>query len=183
MRNEAANYYLRLLGAWCGSFRFSVTDHRALRASNAKRLTIAWMGMMSRLTGASVMSTTLSRAGGDGRTFNHTTRVTKWGVTVLDSHELIRVAEDGQRVHMTGEQSHGPFNKMPYEAPGKIDELASGAEYIIPWLGSTMVQRTRILEDGMKLELTQKTDFSFASVTLIRQAPAQTSWQNREPRA
>lgn len=170
--SAASRYYLSLLGAWRGSFTFELTSRAALRASKASKFAIEWMGTMSRLTGASVMSTTLTKANESGRSFNHTTRVAKWGVTVFSSAEVIEVADDGRSLHMSGEQGYGPFGNTPYACPGTIDEASTGAEYVIPWLGTTMVQRTRILDEGRTLELTQKTDFSFARVLLLRQPSA-----------
>lgn len=167
--SAASRYYGRLLGAWSGPFTFALTNRVALRNSGAPRFTIEGMALLARVTGRSVLSTTLRRGDDEGRLFIHTTRLSKWGITAFESQEEISIDPDGRSLRMAGEMGFGG-SRSPYESLGEIAEDAEGATYRIPWLGVMMIQATRIHDDARELELTQTTDFSFGRVRLVRQA-------------
>jgi hypothetical protein len=161
-RPPARKYYESLVDAWSGRFTFEVTDWRGGGRGAAQ---VKAMGAMSRVIGPAWIATTLAREGDD---FRHTTEVSKWGITVLETTELIVLAGDGRSFSMKGEQ-RAPFAaREPYEASGEIDESGTRATYRIPWSGVEMVQRTHIVDDGRGLELEQLTPFSRAYVVLRR---------------
>jgi len=153
-------YYASLVGAWAGVFTFAVTDVAELAklpwSARALVRSSSWASPMR-------FSTTLE---GEGRHFVHTTRVVALGVTAYTTDERIVLADDGTTLRMEGVQKMTLGRTTSYVAKGRIAEDASGATYEIPWLGVTLVQRTRI-EEG-KLRLTQETPFSRAEVVLAR---------------
>lgn len=158
----ARRYYESLTDAWSGRFTIAVTDWRGGgRGAGAPKAMAAAM----RLVGPALMETTLAAEGDD---FVHTTRVSKWGVTLLETRERIVLAGDGTSLAMTGEQRARFGASEPYEAEGEIDETATRATYRIPWAGVELVQRTRIVDGGAGLELEQLTPFSRAFVVLRR---------------
>lgn len=115
------------------------------------------------LVGAMWIQTTL--AGGD-RSYRHTTRVRAWGVEAFTTEEHIELSDDGRTLRMSGVQRLRLGRPEAYEATGSIDETATRATYELTWLGGPLVQRTRIVSEG--LELTQDTAWSHAEVLLIR---------------
>lgn len=161
MRNSPAlRYYGSLEGHWSGELRFEVTDWRG---GGKGAGSVKLMAALSRLVGPARIATTLA-AEGDG--FLHTTRVTKWGTTLVETSELILPAEDGRSFVMRGEQRALGARPESYEATGTIADDAGGATYRIPWAGVEMIQRTRIVTEGLELE--QVTPFSRARVLLRR---------------
>lgn len=160
--SPALRYYRRHVGSWSGRFGFRVTSWRALAGAGvATMLLIGPMALLTRIFGPSTMST---RVEAIGRDFRHTTRVSKWGVTLYETEETIAIDEDGRTVRLAGTQGTRFGRPVPYEATAEIDDGAMGAVYRIPWMGVGLVQRTRIVPDG--LELVQETPWSHASVVL-----------------
>lgn len=155
-------YYEALIGHWLGALSFRTTR---FRGGGAQALPVKLAGALSPLLGGVVMKTTLEPAGDD---FVHTTRVEKWGRPLLRSEERIVLESDGRSIRMHGEMQELGRGHAQYEATGTIAEAADGAEYRIPWLGTAMVQTTRVTAVGLELE--QTTPFSFARVLLQRQA-------------
>jgi len=162
-------YYGALVAAWEGRLAFAMTDWGALRAAaiplGAK---LAWMamGVVSRVLGDLRMATTLSR-GANGE-WSHTTLVSKWGIVALETEERITLAPDGRSLVMKGEMRAWPRLGAPerYDSDGEIDESATRATYRVPMLGAPLVQRTRIVPEG--LELSQETPWSRSKVLLRR---------------
>lgn len=156
----ASRYYASLVGSWEGSFRVRITN----RAELSRLPMLTWLtGNAAHLSGAMWMQTTLE---GEGRSYRHTTRVRAWGVTSFTTEEDIELADDGRTLRMTGVQTPRFGKAERYDATGSIDEGATRATYEITWLGSPLVQRTRIVTEG--LELTQDTSWSHAEVLLAR---------------
>ena len=161
-RPPARKYYESLVDAWSGRFTFEVTDWRAGGKGAGQ---VKAMGAVSRVIGPAWIATTLAA---EGDHFRHTTKVSKWGITVLETTELIVLADDGRTFAMTGEQRAPLAAAEHYEARGEIDESGTRATYWIPWSGVEMVQRTHIVDDGRGLELEQVTPFSRSFVLLRR---------------
>ena len=165
----ALRYYRALVGAWSGRFTLTITDPRAFREGAAPWLTklgLAPVALVPRL-GVATMATTLQPQGdGDSPTFRHTTRVSRWGVTLFATDEVISLGDDGRSIHMSGSQRMGPGGAEPYESEGEVDEAATRATYRILWVGEPLVQRTAIVPEG--LELSQETRWSRAMVLLRR---------------
>jgi hypothetical protein len=156
----APRYYASLVGSWEGRFRIRITNRAELaRLPVLTRLT----GNAAHLAGAMWMQTTLE---GEGRSFRHTTRVSAWGLESFTTEETIELADDGRSLRMTGVQTPRFGKPEHYDASGSIDETATRATYEITWLGGPLVQRTRIIAEG--LELTQDTAWSHGEVLLER---------------
>jgi hypothetical protein len=156
----ASRYYVSLVGSWEGRFRVRITN----RAELARLPMLTWLtGNAAHLSGAMWMQTTLE---GEGRSFRHTTRVSAWGIESFTTEERIELADDGRSLRMTGTQTRRLARPGHYDAKGSIDEAATRATYELTWLGSPLVQRTRIVPEG--LELTQETAWSHAEVLLAR---------------
>jgi hypothetical protein len=156
----APRYYASLVGSWEGRFRVRVTSREELaRLPALTRL----VGNAAQLAGSMWMQTTLD---GEGRSFRHTTRVRAWGVEAFTTEENIELSDDGRSLRMTGTQTPRFGKPEHYDASGSVDETATRATYEITWLGCPLVQRTRIVPEG--LELTQDTAWSHAEVLLRR---------------
>ena len=84
----------------------------------------------------------------------------------MSSSERIDVQRGGDDVVMRGEQRVPLAGTTPFEATATIHEGATSATYRIPWEGVTMIQRTRIVPDGV--EIAQETPYSQARVLLVR---------------
>lgn len=169
--DPALRYYRALVGAWSGRFTLAITDARALRQGSAPWLAKLGLSPLALVPGlgAATMATTLGPEGAaEARSFRHTTRVSRWGVTLFETDELIVLGGDGRSLRMTGSQRMGPGGAERYESEGEIDEAATRATYRIPWAGESLVQRTHIVPEG--LELSQETRWSRAFV-LLRRAP------------
>jgi hypothetical protein len=160
-QGPALRYYGSLVGRWSGRFEMTVTSSSALRGA---AFPVRILATMIRLFGgAAQMHTTLAP---EGAGFRHTTRVTKWGVRVFVTEEVISLQGDGRGLRMKGEQRRRFGAAEGYEAHGEIDETATRATYHLRWAGAEMTQRTAIVEEG--LELTQETAWSRGYVLLRR---------------
>lgn len=156
----APRYYTSLVGAWEGRFRIRITSRPELaRLSLATR----FLANAAHLAGAMSMKTTLE---GAGRSFRHTTHVSAFGLEQFTTDETIELDSDGRTFRMSGVQRPRVGKPETYDAHGSIDETATRATYEITWLGCPLVQRTRIVPEG--LELTQDTAWSHAEVLLRR---------------
>jgi hypothetical protein len=156
----APRYYTSLVGAWEGRFRIRITSRPELA-----RLPLAtrFIGNAAHLAGAMSMKTTLD---GEGRSFRHTTHVSAFGLEQFTTDEAIELDSDGRTFRMSGVQRPRVGKPETYDAHGSIDETATRATYELTWLGCPLVQRTRIVTEG--LELTQDTSWSHGEVLLAR---------------
>ncbi|MBU6161102.1 MAG: hypothetical protein KGO50_08265 [Myxococcales bacterium] len=160
MTTLAAQYYDALIGSWSGHYQLVVTQPAALSKLPFRgRL----MGTMVRLDGNLTMSTTLQRVS-EG-IYEHTTRMSRWGLTIATSREFITVAPDGKQFVISGVQKM-PFGREPFEGIGTIDDDANGADYPLSWLGQPLRQRTRVQPDGVRI--VHETSWSRATVLLQR---------------
>lgn len=167
MMNEQAShrYYLANHGLWRGAFDFRVTDWGAFwraRVSLMDRLRVLSMWFLPKLIGAFRMETLL-----DYRSFGptenkvlHETRVVKWGMVMMDSHEVFQLDEDGTRVHITGKQWIWPNMWWPKPLEGSsatIDEAAEVGRYTFSWFGGKLRQQVEITDAGVTV--TQQMDW------------------------
>jgi len=155
-------YYRALEGQWSGTLTLTITDPVALRGYP---LSTRAMMTFSRLLGPVLMQTTLAAS---GAAYRHTTRVSRAGIPLFVTSEIISPGDDGRSLRMSGEQRTSIGAVERYDADGEVDDSATRATYRIPWLGAPLVQRTRIVDEG--LELTQETPWSRAEVLLRRAA-------------
>lgn len=168
--SPADRYYAALVGRYRGSFRFEIRDPERMQrelAGPGDRARVRAEATASRLLGPSTMRTTLA-FDPIRRVALHTTRVSRVGVTIAWTRETLELLDE-RRLRMFGHQRYAPlaWQKLPYEASGEIDDTGTQATYRTRWLGCELVQRTRIVPEG--LYLSQETGWSFGDVTLIRQ--------------
>lgn len=158
-------YYRALVGRWSGRFELRVTDSNALAR---QPLFTRLVGFTAGFGGRAKIATTLDEAAADR--FLHTTRVTRFGLTLLRSSETIALSSDGSSFIIEGWQRF-LWRHDPYRGEGQITADASGAHYPITWLGAPMTQTTRIQgpEGQPSLRLVQQTAWSAGEVLLKRQ--------------
>jgi hypothetical protein len=168
-RGPALRYYESLVGSWSGEYTFAVIDWGGVRSTGtlAQRLSVASMALMTKVAGPSRMATTLAEDE-PGRSFVHTTRVSKAGILLFETRETIAIADDGRSLRMAGRLRPVGGREEAYEAPGEIDDTATRATYRIPWFGVELLQRTKVEEDGRALALSQETPWLRAEVLLRR---------------
>jgi hypothetical protein len=160
MTTLAAQYYDALIGSWSGQYRLAVTQPAALATLPFR---VRLMGTLLRLDGNMTMSTTLQRVS-EGM-YEHTTRMSRFGLDIATSREMITVAPDGKRFVISGVQRM-PFGREPFEGLGTIDDDANGADYPISWLGQPLRQRTRVQPEGV--QIVHETSWCLATVLLKR---------------
>lgn len=162
----AVQYYAPLVGDWSGTLRMRVTDAAALRRCD--RRTRA-MGAFVRVHGRVTMATTLRRGPDDGAPprFEHTTRVSLWGLPILRSRETIAPTGD-RAAELRGVQRMPPGGAVAYRGVVEFADDAAAATYSLVWAGAPMIQRTQVVPEGLRL--TQETAWSFAEVLLRRRA-------------
>ncbi len=151
--SAARRYYERNIGSWSGHLTFRVTE------SLGAPFSVRMLGILTMLSRGAKMATTVEPR---GDAFFHTTKVSRLGIPFVTTEETITIEPDGKRVSMKGTQ-----NGEAYEATAEIDDDARAARYEIPWMGLTMIQSTKLLEEG-RLEVVQRTPFSRAEVVLVR---------------
>ncbi len=155
-QGPARRYYASLVGHWSGRLDLAITNAEAARAA-------PFIVRAAVRVGSFTMATTLHPSGHD---YVHTTRVSRLGITLMRSREVIAIDEDGRAIRMSGEQTRFMGPNEPYESTGEIDDSATRATYRIPWAGAPMTQRTRIVREGLELE--QETVWSRGTVLLRR---------------
>lgn len=161
--NAATTYYESLLGAWSGAFDFAITDEAALATCEHPTL-VRLTALLRNVAGKPTFATTLSREG-DG-VYLHTTRVTSLALPIYVTKETMTIAADGRSFTVAGEQAMPLGRAEPYAGEGEVEESGRGAEYRLPWMGVTLIQRTKIVTEG--LAIVQETPFSRGEVTLSR---------------
>ncbi len=160
-------YYRACEGHWSAPLELVITDWPAFRASGVSlvdRLRLLSMVLTARLFGPCRLETSVDATSGAARgEIVHTTRVTKWGVTLMRSTEWLALAANGRDVTMRAELRLIPAlwkaRPMP-AAPASVDEDATRASYRFAWLGTEMRQEAELSDDGTTVTLTQVTPFS-----------------------
>jgi len=159
-------YYRAVEGAWAAPLEFVVTDWRAFWAGPMgliDRLSLLAMLCTSRLFGAFLIETSVDATTATARDqVIHTTRVTKWGMTLLRSTETLSLSPNGRDLSMRIELRVWPTRwrvRAAPPAPATVDATAHHATYRFPWFGTEMRQRAERSADGSTVTLTQETDF------------------------
>ncbi|MEO8605370.1 MAG: hypothetical protein ABI629_22565, partial [bacterium] len=168
LEGEAPNaaYYRAVDGAWCGRFEFIVTDWRAFGAAPLgilDRLRLLSMVYGERLFGALRIETTVSASGAADAVVVHTTRVSKWGMTLMRSVDTLVLARNGRDLTMRIAMRLAPTlwrARVSPPSPASVDADGRCASYRFPWLGTEMRQRGERSRDGSTVTLTQETAFS-----------------------
>lgn len=154
----AHRYYDALCGAWEGTLTLSRTARGLSDAPPALRR-LAWFFAL----GPSVrMRTTLSRVDGG---YDHTTHLGTGPADVPWTAEHIDLT--GDRPVMRGVQ-RAFAGMVPYTAEAWIADAGDAATYEIPWAETVLIQNTRIVSEGLRLE--QETSWTRAHVLLRRRA-------------
>ncbi|MEQ1508482.1 MAG: hypothetical protein ABMB14_39995 [Myxococcota bacterium] len=165
-------YYRSMRGRWTGTFAFALTDPAALGASDlswVERSQVRWMAAVQRVIGPFRIDTTVDDA--QPAEVVHTTRVSKWGLTLFVGLERFVPEPNGRDGRVLGGWSARP--RWPWQrdqgygddARVRVDEDALGATYRMRALGD-LVQVARVNPAG--LSLVQRTGWSRADVQLMR---------------
>lgn len=151
----------------------SVTTHAAHEDGALRRASLRALGLAFRLLGPLRMETTLDYwSRGAAGTVTHTTRFSKWGLTVLSSTETLHLEVPGPDLGLDGELRAWPLRWRRFgfgEARVTIEPDALGARYIFEPMGLPVEQRTRVVEDG--LEISQDAGWWRATGLLRRTGP------------
>lgn len=167
-------YYDACAGRWACRMQFAITDWRAWRRSRMAligRLNLAALAAAVRLL-ALRLDTSVDVSGAARGEVVHTTRVSKWGVTLMRSVDRIALDANGRDATMRVDMSFFPLlgraQRFP-PAAATIDADARRADYRIPWFGGEMHQTGELSADGMTVTLIQQTDFSRGVQVLRRE--------------
>ena len=100
-------YYRACEGRWSAPLELTITDWRAFRASGlslADRWRILSMVMAARVVGPCRLETSVDATTGAARhEVVHTTRIAKWGLTLMRSTEWLTLDPNGRDVAMRAE--------------------------------------------------------------------------------
>ena len=169
-------YYRSVEGHWSGPLDLAITDWRAFRVCPmglADRLRVLSMVLTARLLGPCRLNTSVDASGAARDEVVHTTRVSKWGVTLMRSVERIALAANGRDVTMQIEMRLAPTlwrARIEPGSPALVDASGRRASYRFTWFGTEMRQEAERSPDGGTVTLTQLTDFSRGVQVLRRRA-------------
>ena len=167
-------YYRAVEGAWSGPLDLAITDWRAFRRTAmplGERLRLLAMLATTRLFGVCRLDTSVDAA---AEVVVHTTRVSKWGLTLMRSTEWLTLDANGRDLSMRIAMRYWPtlWRERITVAPATVDAAGRRADYRIPWFGTEMRQRGERDADGTGVVLTQETAFSRGVQVLRRRAAA-----------
>lgn len=169
-----ARYFAFHQGRWRGRFSLVITDPRAFREAPIAaidRARIRALAAFCRLFGFAWMDTRVDCAALDGGRVIHETRLSRFGVPLLDGREVITPRAGGRSGTMTIHHRFPPSRERSWEGGEVIiDANEHGAAYDLPWIGGRLRQKTRVVPDGLLLD--QEGPFSYAEVCLMRVSPA-----------
>jgi hypothetical protein len=169
-------YYRAVEGTWSAPLELVITDWAAFRAcpmSRLDRLSLLGLVWTTRLLGPFRFETSVdaSRAAARQQVV-HTTRVARWGMTLMRSVDTLTLDANGRDATMCVYMRVWP---MPWRArrtpptPAQIDAAGRAATYRFPWFGTEMRQHAAL--DGGVVTLTQQTAFSRGVQRLTRRPP------------
>ena len=165
-------YYRAVEGAWRGPLDLAITDWQAFRRTPmpaGDRLRLLALLATAQLFGVCRLDTSVDAS---GEVVVHTTRVSKWGMTLMRSTEWLTLDANGRDLSMRIAMRYWP---MPWRerisvAPATVDAAGRRADYRIPWFGTEMRQRGERDAAGTAVVLTQETVFSRGVQVLRRRA-------------
>lgn len=168
-------YYGACCGRWSATFDFALTDRAAFWATSMSlldRARLLSIASLPKILGPFRFDTTLAfPSGREGDCALHTTRVSKFGVTLLSSVETIALDADGRGFLFSGGMRLFPlpFLERSFgQWPGSVNEEGTQASYRFAWFGTEMQQLAELSADGQTVTLTQQTPFSRSSARLRR---------------
>lgn len=174
MTSLVQRYYAPLHGLWECPFEFEIVSEEALREAPLgalDKLRLRMTVWTAKLLGPLTMRTSVDyETRGEAGVILHTTRVSKWGLTLLASEESFTV----DPTNVGAFRMRGGLRMIPTywdmrsfgEGQGTVDDTASRATYTFDWLGVTMRQATVATRDAVTL--TQTTPFSHGVQRLVR---------------
>jgi hypothetical protein len=149
-------YFRPKHGRWASDYVFSVESVRTLFCGTMgflDKLSFAMLGLLCRLLGSLRIETMVDASELSHARIYHTTRVSKWGVTLQSSEEWFDLGTDGRSLAVTGAVHAMPFRWIdrPYhDSSGQIDESGQRASYEFAWAGSRVLQRSTPEADGLR---------------------------------
>lgn len=149
-------------GAWEGEYLFTLVDARTLWYGDLSRVQCVLfvaLAITCRLVGALRIQTTVDTAGIEAGRVVHTTRISKWGMTLQRSTETFVPQPDGLRFEIDGDLSMAPFPWIRWHYTGswgRVDEQGERASYRLAWRGAYLSQQTAM--QGTALAVAQETD-------------------------
>ncbi len=138
-------YYRTNHGVWTSPFEFRITSWRrfwASRMSLFDRLQALSLALVPRLIGRFRMDTTLDyhTAGLTENFVVHTTKISKWGVTLFDSREEFTLDPNGRDVAISGRRKNLWKVENYDNATCRVNAAGTEATYTFPWFGGTLHQ-------------------------------------------
>ena len=167
-----SRYFTPKQGQWSGAFHFTLTRWRALLSSPVglfDRVSVLSLAALCGLFGPLSIETSVEVARLHQGEVLHTTRISRWGLTLYRSVERFLVDTDGRRLKVEGEQWSLPWRWRPrryQESRGEISEDGARASYLLSWLGASLRQEST--PEGPRLRFTQDTDWSHADFILTK---------------
>lgn len=165
------SYYRAVAGRWRGDLALTITDWDAFSRSGMSlmdRLLVRSLVVAMRLFGPFRLETSVD-ASAPGVVV-HTTRVAKWGITMMRSLEHIALAADGRAARMRIEMRAPIFSpaRVEDDTPVVIDAAGLRASYRFSWFGAPMRQEAERNAEGTVVTLLQTTSFSRSEQRLQR---------------
>jgi hypothetical protein len=173
---EAPNraYYRSVAGRWSGELHLAITDWGAFRRSPLSALDrgrVLSMLLAARVLGPFRLETSVDASGADRGEIVHTTRVAKWGLTLMRSVERIALSANGRDAAMRIEMRFAPTlwkRRIEPDTPVTIDATGHRASYRFTWFGAPMRQEAERSADGEIVTLVQTTSFARGDQRLRR---------------
>ena len=135
-----------------------------------ERLQVVSLVLLTRLAGGFLFETRLdtSKVLSDNMV-SHSTRIAKWGTTLLDSNERFVLQPDGFTMQIYGSWRVWPFWKTrDFDGSvGEVEKDARSATYSFPWFGARIRQHVKIESDG-QVTISMLTDWASGTAKLER---------------
>jgi hypothetical protein len=128
------------------------------------------MVFMPKLLGPLVIETSVDyETNGARGEVVHTTRISKWGMTMYDAVETFTLSPNGKDIAIAREQRAWPSLRRTREvgeSRGEVEPSGTKASYVFPFFGTVMRQTGSIEERGVRI--VQETDWSRGEQLLER---------------
>ena len=158
-------YYNAVHGRWRCPFRLQIIDWPQFWGSHLAmpdRIALLFLALVPSIVGPPWLVTTVDcKSRFDRNEVVHTTRVSKWGLTLFRSAETINLDGNGRDFTMTMVMRYWPLfwqKRTVEKSRGRVDASGAQADYDFPFLGTSMHQIGR--RQGGTTEITQATSFS-----------------------
>ena len=166
-------YYRAVEGRWSGPLVFSAARNAAFvraRAPWIDRARARVLALLARLGLRLLMQTSVDASSRIARNeVVHTTRLSKWGLTLYESTELLTLELNGRDVLITRRERVAPsrrFSEQDGHCRAEVEASSLCARYFIPFFGGVLRQTARI-EFGC-VRLVQEADVMRGTALLVR---------------